>query len=152
GEQSRDWSISLPGKLRVIGLNILVAIPASLVLHSAGINLHKAYAAFDKSPRDETLASKVVAPFFADAIELVNLFRFLIDIDRFGRSHLHAIGQLKTFDASRQLQLLGRFFQTVLVELRQQVERGSLLRFILILRPVEIVDRLALRFEPCALI
>ena len=130
----RDRRIGLAGELRVVGLDVLMAVPTPFVLHAAGINLHEADAALDQPAGHEALPGEVVAPLLADAVQLVDVLRLLVDVDRLGRGHLHAIGQLKALDAGGQLQLLRRLRQAVLVELRQQIERRPLLRFALVLR------------------
>src|SRR5205085_5637075 len=58
---------------------------------------------------------------------------------------------------SCQLKLLRRLLELVtgelvLIELPQEIERGLLLLLPLFLGPIKIIDWLALRLEPCALI
>ena len=55
GEQSGDGLVCFAGKTAVVPSNVFMAVPASLVFHAAGINLHKTHASFDHPPRHHAL-------------------------------------------------------------------------------------------------
>src|SRR5262245_7407243 len=72
GEQPRDGRIRLARELRMVGLNILMAVPTPLVFHSAGVNLHEPNAALDHPPGHQALPGEMIAPLLAHTIELVH--------------------------------------------------------------------------------
>ena len=53
---------------------------------------------------------------------------FALDVERFRRGGLHAVGELETFDAGGEFAFGGALGEVLAVELCEQVELGALLR------------------------
>src|SRR5579875_673543 len=64
GQQSSHRLVGFRCELRMIALNVDVAVPGQLVLHAAGINLHETHPPFDQAAGDQTLAGKMTATRF----------------------------------------------------------------------------------------
>ena len=127
--------------------DVLVAVPAPLVLHAAAVDLHEAHAALDQPPGDQALPGEVRALRIVEAVERLRRPRFAFEVEAFGGRHLHAIGQLETFDPGGQLRLVRRLLEVPLVELLEEVELRALLAVGDALRRIQVVDRRALRLE-----
>ena len=67
-------------KLPMIAADVDVPIPASLVFHTSGINLHEAHAALHQSPRHQALPREVFAGGIVEAIKLLNHLRLARNI------------------------------------------------------------------------
>src|SRR5262249_23644437 len=105
GEQTGDRAIRLTGELRVIALDVAVAVPTALVLHASGVNLHEADATLHHAPRDQALPGDVIAFGTPHAIKIVDVLRLAAEIESLGCGRLHAIGQLKALDACLQFRI-----------------------------------------------
>src|SRR5205814_1829368 len=55
GDESGDRLVGFAGELAVVALDVLVPVPAPLVLHAAGVDLHEPHAPLDQPPGDERL-------------------------------------------------------------------------------------------------
>src|SRR5262245_40832225 len=55
GQEGGDRLVGLAGELRVVRHDVLMPVPAPLVLHSAGVDLHEAHAALDHAAGDQAL-------------------------------------------------------------------------------------------------
>ena len=73
GEQAGDRRVGLAGELAVVVLDVGVAVPAPLVLHAAGVDLHEAHAALDQPAGDQALLGEVVAALVVEAVQLVDV-------------------------------------------------------------------------------
>ena len=92
------------------------------------IDLHHAHAALGQSPRHEALLAEDIGHVFADAVKLLRLRRFPLEVERFGRFHLHAKSQLERFDARAEPVVLFALLLVQDVQPLQQVELAALLR------------------------
>ena len=106
-EEAGNGGVGFASELAVVSFDVVVAVPAALVFHSAGVDLHKANAAFDHAAGGEALAGEVSAVFFVDAVEFLDVFGFGIDIKSLGRRCLHAVGEFEAFDAGLELGIAG---------------------------------------------
>ena len=89
--------------------------------------------------------AKCVALRVVEAVELLRGFGLLVEVERLGGGHLHAIGQFEDLDAGGQIGVRG----VGLCELSfaEQVELRPLLGVAHFGGPLEVVDRVALRLE-----
>ena len=69
-----------------------------------------------------------------------------------GAADLHAIGEFETFDPRGELLLRRIRRELLLIELGQQIELRTLPRVGQFRRAIQVVDRIALRLQPGALI
>ena len=125
GQQCRDRLVGLAGKLAMIAGNVDVAVPAELVFHAAGENLHEPHAALDQPPRQQRLPGEGSAFLAIDAVESFDLGRFLVDVERLGGRRLHAVGQFEVLDPGGQFRFGRVLFFMPAVELGQQGQVGG---------------------------
>ena len=116
GEKTGDGGVGLAGELAVVAFDVIVAVPAPLVFHAAGVDLHEADPALDHAAGSEALAGEVVAMLLADTVELLDVFGFAIDVEGFGRGALHAVGEFEAFDACFEFGIAGAFLNVIVVE------------------------------------
>ena len=90
--------VALPGQAAMVHLDVVVVVPR---LAGAVPYLHKPHAALNQAPRDEQLPS--LRPL---AVQLADVFRFTIHVERIGRVHLHPVRQLERLDARLELRVL----------------------------------------------
>src|SRR5262249_42513777 len=148
GEQARDGLICLAGESAMIANDVLVAVPTALVLHAAGVNLHATHAAFDQAACHQALRGEVAAMFFVETVELLEMVRFALDVERFGRGALHAVGQFEALDARTEFTLRGRPRQVMPVEPGEEIELRALRGLAHAWSGFKVVDRIALRSQP----
>ena len=98
GEQAGERLVGFSGKLFVIPLDIDVSIPRELILHAARVDLHEPDASLDQPPGHQALASNMVAAGIIQAVQLLDMSRLAIDLDRFRRGRLHPVGKLEALD------------------------------------------------------
>ena len=109
-EQAGDRLVGLAGEAARGCLSMFdVAVPAPLVLHAAGVDLHEPHAALDQPPGDQALLGEVAQRLGcrgrrASAIGSGSR----VDVERLGGGHLHAVGQLEALDPRRQFRLRRR--------------------------------------------
>ena len=115
-QQSGDGFVGFAGELRMVPLNVVVTVPRALVLHASGIDLYEAHAALDHTTRNQTLAGEVRTSLIVQAIQLLNVFRFAIDIQRLGGGGLHTIGEFKAFDPRGEFLFGGILFEVIFVQ------------------------------------
>ncbi len=84
GQKCRDRLVRLGGEARVIGRDVLMAVPAPLVLHAAGIDLHAAHAALDHAAGNQALLREVSALGVVQTIQRLRRRTFLLHIERLG--------------------------------------------------------------------
>ena len=82
----------------MVALDVVVAIPAPLVGHTAGVDLNEANTSFYHAAGSETLARDVVAAFFVNSIKFFDVLGLLFDVESLRGSGLHAVGKFETFD------------------------------------------------------
>ena len=128
GEQAGDGLVGLAGELLVISLDVDVSIPGELVLHAARVDLHEPDAALDQPPGHQALAGDVVAPRVVEAVQLLDVGRLAIDVDRLGRGRLHPVGQLEALDPRGQLRLGGKLLVMKLVQAAASSRAGPAAR------------------------
>src|SRR5262249_37340315 len=92
-------------------------------------------------------AFRIVEP-----IEFLEFVRFFINVERFGSSHLHPIGQLEAVNPRRQFWLKGVLLEAPAIELRNKVELLALPGGVHVTRRDEVIDQRALRFERGSLV
>ena len=97
--QAGDRLVGLAGELAVVSFNVVVAVPAALVFHGTGVDLHEADATLDHAAGGEALAGEVVAAFFADSIKFFDVLGLLFNVESLRSSGLHSVGEFETFDA-----------------------------------------------------
>ena len=115
-----------PANWRWLRGDVGVAVPAALVLHAAADKSARSARPRSTSRRAvRHLLGEVGALGIVDAVQLANRGRLAVDVERLGRGHLHAVGQLKALDAGGQLGFAG--LRLMLVEPAQQIELGPLL-------------------------
>ena len=73
------------GETTVVPFDVIVAIPTSLILHSARIDLNKTNSAFNHTTRDEALFGEVGTLLVTNTIQIVNVFFFFVNRDRLAR-------------------------------------------------------------------
>ena len=115
-EQGGDGLVGFEGEAAVVADNVLVTIPTALVLHAAGVDLHKTDAAFDHAPGHEALSGEVGAVLLVEAVALAGGFRFAGNVESLGSGGLHAIGEFEAFQARGELALDGGGCGVFLVE------------------------------------
>ena len=71
------------------------------------VDLHEAHAALDQPPGDQALLGEVRRTSGCRGRRASCVARgSLVDVERLGRGHLHAVGQLEALDAGGQLGLV----------------------------------------------
>jgi hypothetical protein len=123
---SSNRLVRLARELAVIAFDVQVAVPGTLVLHAAGVDLDEADAPFDHPPGDQALSGEVVAAFVPNAVQVLNVLRLCVDIDCFGRRRLHAVRQFEALNPRSQLALGVMLLMVKLVELFEQVQLPTL--------------------------
>ncbi len=126
GQQRGDRPVGLAGELAVVLLDVRVAVPASLVLHAAAVDLDEPHAPLDHAAGHQALAREVGTARVVEAVEGPGGRRLRLVIERLGRGHLHPVGQLEGLDSRGQLGLAGLLFELMAVEPGEQVELGAL--------------------------
>src|SRR6185436_8536518 len=132
--------------------NVFVTIPTALVLHAAGINLDKANAALDHATSHEALGGEVAAMFLVETIEVFEVIGFALDIERFRRGGLHAIGEFITLDAGVQFTFGGGLGEVLAVQLCEKVELCALGGIVEAGWELQIIDRITFRSKPRSLV
>ena len=94
----------------------------------------------------------MAAVFFVQTIELLDVFRLAFDIKGLRRGSLHAVGKLEALDPRIQLALDGRPGERAAVEIGQEIQLGALTLRGERRRNRKVVDGIAFRFQPGALI
>src|SRR5262245_41689704 len=87
----------------MIGLQVTVSVPAARAVGPAMINLHKPYAALNKSPCGKTILCKCRGGVIVQAIRFLCGSRFLFKAKDFRNGTLHAKRQLVRLDSRTQL-------------------------------------------------
>ena len=151
-EQSGERLVGLAREAGVIADEIHVAVPRELILHAAAVNLHEPRAPLHEPPRHEALRRDVRAVRLIEPVEFADAFRLLRQIERVRRGGLHAVSQLEAVNARGQFAVGGRRRERGAVELREEIKLLALARRGEVGGTREVVDRLALRLEPGALI
>ena len=119
GRADRRWAVGLGAKPPWFSGDVGVAVPAQLVLHAAGVDLHEAHAALDQPPGDQALLGEVRRTSGCRGRRAAGRAAgSLFDVERFGRGHLHAVGQLEAFRCARPAPPRRACVQAVGVELR----------------------------------
>src|SRR5689334_14619542 len=119
-------------------------VPTPLILLATAINLHEPHAPLDKPPRDQALPGEMLALRILEPIKPLHHWRFLLDIKRLGRRHLHPIGQLERLDPRRQIAFARMLLEAAAIEPREQVELRSLLGIGHLRAAIEILNRRSL--------
>lgn len=73
-QQCCDRLICFRGKAGMVACDIRVTVPTPFVLHSAGVNLHKANALFDEPSSRQTLLREVSALGVVESVQLLCRF------------------------------------------------------------------------------
>ncbi len=71
------------------------------------VDLHEPDATFDQPSRDKTLPTDRLRRGIVQAVHFLGLFSFLGDVERFGGTGLHAVGQLKRFQSGIEIAFKG---------------------------------------------
>ena len=132
--------------------DIVVAIPAALVLHAAAVNLNEPHTTLHHAAGSEALGGDVFAFIILQPVHRADVFRLLIHRERLGRGALHTVGQLKALDARGQFLLKRVGLKVLLVERLQQIQLTTLLVGVHAGGTLEIIDRIARGPEVRALI
>ena len=80
GDQRSHRFVRLASELRVVALDVVVTVPAALILHAAAINLHVTHTTLDHPACCQALCGDMLAAVVVEAIKLLNVFRFLPDV------------------------------------------------------------------------
>ncbi len=106
-------------------LEVAVLIPW---LKAAGgvVKLDEAHAALHQAARQQALPAEGFRVFLIDAVEPLRRLGFAGQVEGVGRLHLHAVGQLKGFDASAQPAVLGTLRAVQVVEAAKGVQLEAL--------------------------
>ena len=118
--------IALRSEPTVIAHDVLVPIPALLILHATAVDLNETHPALHHPPRRQTLLGKMTAVFFVHAIERLDGLRFILDGKCLGSRCLHSVGQLKTLDPRVQFPFNRRSRRRLPIQLRQQIQLRTL--------------------------
>ena len=107
---------------------IAVLIPG---LEPAGgvIKLDKTHAAFDQTPRQQTLFAEDRGVGPIDSVELIRRFRFILQVKRLRRFGLHAIGQFEGSEACGQAPVVRTLGGVEFIEALKSVEFLALLGY-----------------------
>ena len=84
GEQCSDGFVSFAGELAMIALNVIMAVPGSLIFHAAGIDLYEANATLQKSAGGEALFGEMFALRVIEAVQSLGGLSFLGEVEGFG--------------------------------------------------------------------
>ena len=152
GEQRGDRLVRFQGELRMVPFDVHVSVPTALVLHPSGIDLNEPHASFDHASSDQALARHMVAMRNAEPIQILDMFRFRIQVDRFRSGRLHAKRQLETLGTRRQLGLGRVRLSKLLVQPLDIVELMSLQWPVHAGSRHEIIDRRSLRAQVRSLV
>ena len=127
GDERRHRFIGFFRELRVVSLDVVMPIPTALVLHTSAVNLHVSHATLNHAAPGQALRSDMLATVVVQTVQALDMFRFLLHVERLGRGTLHAISQLETFNARLELLLIWARLKMLPVQLIEQIQLTPLL-------------------------
>jgi hypothetical protein len=143
-DQADDGNVDIATESAVVALHLGVAVPLAA---GSVIELDEAHSAFDETSGHETLSSIDLGVLVIQSVEILDVFRFAIEIDGLGGLGLHAEGEFVASDASLEVRVVLPGIEMVVVELLKKVELLSLAFVRDVLRIVQVLNGLAAVFE-----
>ena len=125
-EERPNRLIHLAAEFGMPFLESFVGVPPARAAAAAVINLDKADAVFDQSPRRQHLPAEGLGFLLMEAVLLLRLLGFVGKIDDLRHRHLHAIGQFVGLDPGPNRLIVRILSGGVLVEFLQETELPSL--------------------------
>ena len=106
----------------MVSFNIDMPVPALLVFHAATIDLHEANAPLHQPAGEQALLPEMRALLVLQPIKFTRGCRLLVQVERLGRRHLHAISHLEALDARGKFRFVWVFASMATIELLHQVK------------------------------
>ena len=111
----------------MVAADVGMAVPALLVLLTAGIDLHESHAALHEAPGGQALPGKMAAGGIVETVEIERFTGFGAEIEGLRGGHLHPVGELVALDPGLDLTIGAGQVAVAGIEPRGEVELGPLL-------------------------
>jgi len=94
-QEPGDGLVGLAGEAPVVADDVLVAVPAALVVHAAGVDLHEADSALDHPARHQALRREMFAVRLSQPVQALEVLGFAFEVEGLGCGRLHPVGQFE---------------------------------------------------------